>query len=721
MDTTGGQQVPPIPQRVVGQYHLLAQLAQTPTGPVYLARLQHKEALFALKLLPPLGPDEMQRMRQDAGLLSRVEHPGVVRPVDLGTDRGRGYVVTEHVPGTTLREQLDRRGPLPPRQAARVAADVADALQAIHDAGAVHRHLDPSVIVVDGRDGRPKVSELGVARDPRRPPLPGQAPYLPFCMAPEQLRGERAEAKSDVYALGAVLYELLSGSPPFEGQSWSELSQEIQAGDPEPPSELVAGIPRGIERACLKALSLAPAHRPSAAELAKELRRASGGEHERGGSPLVAAALAAALVALVGAAAWGVWERRGRGEAEGALAGARVELEGLRRELASAKEGRASSQAELQQVRDQAARREQELDRGQAQARAEAAQVKAAGEQQRRALEQRLELTALAAAGAAAGHMSPAIDALIAAIEPAPGLVTLRARLLRERGRFDDLRQLLRAERARGPLPPELMYLELTGGAEGEQAEALLAELVALPEDSPYGAIGRLFAQQQPLEQGAAVALLQRAQQGSPDDPHLAALLADVLRQAAMASSSGQLIQQALQQAEAAVRLNPTSADVLLDRARLQVHAFQLTQGQQREFAGRALADLEAARAFSDAPVLWTEAARIRLLLGLPEVATATLNEARRRAQARNDHNELARTFVLMGLVRLAGGDEAGAVSNWSDALRAYPNLQGTYEFVQYLPRLSADGQRRVLQAAPPNMRQQLEGMLRQGQQGGGR
>ncbi|MBX3468264.1 MAG: serine/threonine protein kinase [Planctomycetes bacterium] len=324
MDTTGGQQVPPIPQRTVGQYHLLAQLGHTPTGPVYLARLPHKESLLALKALPPLGPEEMARLRQDTSLLGRVEHPGVIRPLEVGVDRGRAFVVTEHVPGSTLREQLDRRGPLPARQAARLVADVADALQALHDAGVVHRHLDPSVVVVDGRDGRPKVSELGLARDPRRPPAPGQPPFLPFCLSPEQLRGEPAGPRSDVYALGAVLYELLCGSPPFEGQSWSELSQAVQAGDPEPPGELVAGVPRQIERACLDALALEPDDRPTAAELALRLRRAAGGEEGRGGSPLLVAGLVLALLGAAGAAAWGAWERGGRRARGGAAPGARA-------------------------------------------------------------------------------------------------------------------------------------------------------------------------------------------------------------------------------------------------------------------------------------------------------------------------------------------------------------------------------------------------------------
>ncbi len=713
MDTTGGQQVPPIPQRVVGSYHLLAQLGQTPTGPVYLARLQHKEALFALKLLPPLGPDDMQRMRHDASLLARVEHPGVVRPIDLGNDRGRAYVVTEHVPGTTLREQLDRRGPLPPRQAARVAADVADALQAIHDAGAVHRHLDPTVIVVDGRDGRAKVTELAVARDPRRPALPGQAPYLPFCMAPEQLRGERAEARSDVYALGAVLYELLSGSPPFEGQSWSELSQEIQAGDPEPPSELVAGIPRAIERACLEALSLAPAQRPTAAELAQELRRAAGGDHERASSPVAVVGLALALVGLVAAVGWGVWERRGRAAAEAALTGERVDNEGLRRELLANKSLNDEAVSKLTEERDRAVRAGKDLDASLSQVRAELARARTSADEVRRGYEQRLEQAAQGAL--LSPQLGPMVDALIAAIEPAPELVTLRARLLRDRGRVDDLKQLLAAERARGPLPPALAYLELSTQPEQARAQEIVAELAALEEDSPYGAIGRLYSQQQ--QSGVALQLLQKAYQKAPDDPDVLALLTEFMGRMATQGNNRQALQQALQLADQAVRRNPTSIGVLMERSRLLMFAAQVMQ--RGEYASRGAADLAAARALSDAALLWNETARAYLGMGQPDLAAAAIVEARRRAQAQNNQNELARTFVLMGLARLTTGDENGAAAAWMEGLRMHPNQQATYDFAPFLAQLGPDARTRVINAAPPQVRSRLEDMLRQAQPGG--
>jgi serine/threonine-protein kinase len=721
VDTTvGGQQVPPIPQRIMGPYHLLAQLGQTPTGPVYLARLQHKETLFALKLLPPLGPDELARMRQDSSHLSRVEHPGVVRPVDMGVDRGRAYVVTEHVPGTTLREQLDRRGPLPPRQAARLAADIADALQAIHDAGVVHRHLDPSVIVVDGRDGRPKLAELGAARDPRRPPLPGQAPYLPFCMAPEQLRGERAEAKSDVYALGAVLYELLSGSPPFEGQSWSELSQEIQAGDPEPPSDLVAGIPRKIEKACLRALELSPDDRPSAAELAQELRRAAGADSDATSSPAVLVGLVVALLAAAGAGAWGWVERGGRTKAEGELATSRVEADGLRKAVEDGAKARADLEAAAKLAREQATRKQQDTDASLAQVRAEAAQAKAGLDQLRRAYEQRLELSAQAQAGAAGAPLAAVVDGTIAALESQPEQVALRARLLLNRARLDDLAALLKAEREKGPLEPELLYLEFTTERDPARAEALLKELAALDEASPYGAIGRIYSQENLPLQGA-MAALQKALQQSPRDPHLLLLTTQVAGDMALQSNNGQLLQQALQLADQAVAANPTSPNAYAQRARVCMSVFQLTQGQRREFATRALGDLRVARLFAEAPAFWTEAAKCYLALSLPELALAELTEGRRRAQAQGSQNELARSYALMGAAHLLRGDEASAVNSWTDALRSYPTLQGTYDFVQYLPGLSAAGQQRVLQAAPANVRPQLEDVLRQAQRQGPR
>ncbi|MCO5169399.1 MAG: protein kinase [Planctomycetes bacterium] len=723
MDTTSGQQVPPLPQRVVGQYHLLAQLGHTPTGPIYLARLPHKETLLALKALPPLGPEEMARLRQDTSLLGRVEHPGVIRPLEVGVERGRAFVVTEHVPGSTLREQLDRRGPLPARQAARLVADAADALQALHDAGVVHRHLDPSVIVVDGRDGRPKLAELGLARDPRRPPAPGQPPFLPFCLAPEQLRGEPAQPRSDVYALGAVLYELLCGSPPFEGQSWSELSQAVQAGDPEPPGELVAGVPRAIERACLKALALEPDDRPTAGELALLLRRAAGGEDARGGSPLLVAALVVAVLGVVGAAGWGAWERRGRGEAESALAVAQADLERLRRELAAAHETGAAREAELRQAREQAARKQQEVEQAQNLARADAARAKTATDQLRRELSQRVEQIA-GIQGLGAGQIGPIVDALAAALEPAPELTRLRARLLYNRRRMDDLRALVRAARARGgELPPELVYLELRVEPDPARAQELVAQLAALPEDTAYGALGRLFALQAAAQQGVptdqALGLLQRARARDPKDPHLLAVFSEVAANLAFQGNNPQHVQQALALAVEWVDADPTSSDAYLQRARLTLHLFQLTQGQRRELPARALTDLRVARGLSDAPAVWMESAKAHLSLGYAEVAQAEVLEGRRRAEAMGDQGELARSLALLGACRALMGDENGAVQQWTEALRAFPNMAGTYDLVTFLPRLGREGQQRVLQAAPPQVRQQLEAVLRQ--VGGGR
>lgn len=576
------------------------------------------------------------------------------------------------------------------------------------------------MVVVDGRDGRAKITELAVTRDPRRPPPPGYAPYLPFCLAPEQLRGERPEPKSDVYALGAVLYELLSGSPPFEGHSWSELSQEIQAGDPEPPSDLVAGIPRAIERACLEALSLAPSARPSAGELAQRLRRAAGGEDDGAASPLVAAGLALALAAAAGAGVWGAWERRGRVDAEEQLGAARSELEVVRRELVEAKEAGAAReaqlQAELQAERDRAASRQKEHESALSLARAEVARAKTDAEGLRRTYEQRLTATALAAAKGGA-QLGPLVDAFIAELEAAADLAPLRARLLLQRGRLDEAKALLRAEREKGPLPPALAFLELACQPEKARADELLAQLAALEEDSPYGAIGRVYTRQ--LDQNAAIQLLNRAYQKVPDNPDLLALLADLVGRAAMQSGNGQLMQQALYLSEQTVRRDPASVDARVDRARLLLHAYQLTQGRQPEFASQAAAELAAARALSDVPLLWNEAAKVHMVQGLHELATAVLEEGHQRAKAANDSNEAARALLLIGVVKLLARDERAAVQIWLEVLRTYPGAQATFEIAPYLRNLAPEHRNAVLQAVPPAMRAQLEAFMRQLPQGG--
>lgn len=728
--TVGGQQVPPIQQRTVGPYHVMAQLGLSPLGPVYLARLAHKETLFALKLLPSLPPDEMARLRQDAQLLAKTDHPGIVRPADLGVDRGRVYVVSEHVPGTTLREQLDRRGPMAPRQAALVAADVADALQVAHDAGVVHRHLDLATVVVDGRDGRAKLQDYGLTRDPRRPGPPGQAPFLPAGWSPEQVRGERADARADVYALGAVLYELLTGSPPFEGHSWAELSQEILAGDPEPPGDLAPGVPRALERVCLEALSSAPDDRPTAGELAADLRRAAEGA-ARGGSPLVAIALGVvALAGTGGGVAWALSERDAGAAlaAELAAVTSRAQLTeaDLQARLGSAEAKARADQTKINELGDRGRRLQEELDRARTNASQQAATL-AQAQAQVRAMQDR----AGEGASLSGGSLIAPIDALLVALEEVEGSLVLRARLLRARRRDEDLLKLIAAARARGPLPPALALLEVSTfeGRQGDQAKAdeLRKALAGRGADDPYAMYAALAQEAQtPVEGPEAIRRImdqgkrlgERAAKEKEKDPELLLFAARVVSAMALGARDQAAIQQAIALFDQAVAAAPLDPTPLSERSRYFTQLFGLTGGRQRDFLTRALADARVSREILPIPAAWLEVGQIQLNLGATDQAAGEFLEARRRAEQTRDANTQAGARVLLGVTRMLSGDENGAVNAWLETMQALPQAPATYGFLQFVSQLTPGSQQKLMNALPRDVRAQLEAAQRQG--GGG-
>lgn len=727
--TVGGQQVPPIAQRTVGPYQLVAQLAGTPTGPCYLARLAQKETLYALKLLPPLPPEEMARLRQDAGLLSRAEHPGLIKPVDLGMDHGRVYVVGEHVPGQTLREQLDRKGPLQARQAALLVADVADALQVAHDAGVVHRHVDASTVVVDGRDGKPKVAEFGLSRDPRRPAPPGQPPYLPAGWAPEQVKGGRAEAAADVHALGALLYELLTGAPPYEGHTWADLSQAILDGDPEPPGDLVP-VPRAIGRACLEALAPDPDDRPTAAELAQELRRAAEPSAGGGRGALVALLLVAPAAAALGA--WGAFERSRRTALEAHSATVEGRLEASRLEGAKTRTSLAAAEqraADLGRQKEALERGQQALQKEVDQARQTATQQAQAAAQlqaQLQQLQQRLQGGPQAAADTLAGGgegLGPALDALIADLEKVEGRAVLRVRLLVARQRYQDAVAAIAAVRAKGgALPPELQWLEADAEellGKDERARQLRRELAEkLPEESAWGLFARIATREQ-LNLPPDLEPLKRAAELAPKEPEILTFYGRLCSLCAVQLRDQALLTRAQQALDQAVAANPWDFRCRLERARHQMTLFNLSGGRSREPLQRALADLRTAREVVGHASLWLEAGKACLSLGALDLATGELLEGMRRADGQRLVEEQARARVLLGLTALLQGDEQTCGRRWLEAVRQFQQAQSTWEFVSYLPRMSPQGQQAVLQALPPQLRQQVEGAVRQMQQGG--
>jgi WD40 repeat protein len=239
----------------------------------------------AVKLLHPAA-GEGDRFRREAEAAARVNHPNAVQLYEVGTADGVPYLVLELVPGGTLRQRLADR-PLAPRAAAELVATLAGAVQAAHACGVVHRDLKPANVLL-AADGTPKVADFGlaaVAGSAAGPTASGQFLGTAAYMPPEQADGRPGWVGPavDVYSLGAVLYECLTGRPPFLADNPLETLRQVHNDDPVPPRRLAPKVPRDLETVCLKCLSKEPARRyATAAALGDDLRRFLAGEPIRG-------------------------------------------------------------------------------------------------------------------------------------------------------------------------------------------------------------------------------------------------------------------------------------------------------------------------------------------------------------------------------------------------------------------------------------------------------
>jgi tRNA A-37 threonylcarbamoyl transferase component Bud32 len=226
----------------------------------------------AVKVLHPhLAADAsfVLRFRQEAVAAARLAHPGIVSIYDTCSEDGTEAIVMELVPGRTLRQRLDEPNPIDPWQAAALAAQVAEALEAAHRAGLVHRDVKPANVLLT-EDGRVKVADFGIAKavaeaDLTQPGLMvGTAKYV----APEQVEGKPVDARTDIYSLGVVLYEMLCGRPPFDGDSEAATALARLQRDPLRPRQVRPGVPRALEEVVGRAMARAPEHRyASAADL----------------------------------------------------------------------------------------------------------------------------------------------------------------------------------------------------------------------------------------------------------------------------------------------------------------------------------------------------------------------------------------------------------------------------------------------------------------------
>jgi serine/threonine-protein kinase len=271
---------PSPPGQLFGNHVLLEELGRGGMGVVHLARQVHLNRVVALKRLlhgPMARPEDVARFRAEASSAARLSHPNVVAVHDVGAIEGQPYLVMQYVEGTTLaRRLLD--GPLPPVEAATLLAPICRGIQHAHERGILHRDLKPSNILID-LQGRPLVGDFGLAK---RIDLSADATMTetgailgtPSYMAPEQASSNRGAIgpPTDVYGLGAILYQMLTGRPPFQAASPLDTILLVLEQDPVPPRVLNPRADPDLEMVALKCLQKAPDLRyPTASAMADDL------------------------------------------------------------------------------------------------------------------------------------------------------------------------------------------------------------------------------------------------------------------------------------------------------------------------------------------------------------------------------------------------------------------------------------------------------------------
>jgi len=276
---------PPTPTfpRIPG-YEILGELGRGGMGVVYKARQVKLDRLVALKMILAArhaGEADLARFRTEAEAIAHLQHPNIVQVYDIGEHEGKPYFSLEFCSAGSLAQKLDGT-PLPPKEAARLLETLARAMEAAHQRGIVHRDLKPANVLLLA-DGTPKITDFGLAKKLNEAGQTASGAVLgtPSYMAPEQAggKGKAVGPAADVYALGAILYELLTGRPPFRAPSALDTLLQVVADDPVPPRQLQSKTPKDLETICLKCLQKEPPKRyVSAQDLAEDLRRYQAGE-----------------------------------------------------------------------------------------------------------------------------------------------------------------------------------------------------------------------------------------------------------------------------------------------------------------------------------------------------------------------------------------------------------------------------------------------------------
>jgi hypothetical protein len=273
------------PGKRVGNYELLEEIGRGGMGVVFRARQIGLDRMVALKMILAgeyASPGELGRFRREAEAAARLQHPHIVQVHEVGQETGRPFLSLEYVDGGSLAKKLAGK-PLPSREAALLVETLARAMHFAHQRGIIHRDLKPANVLLTA-DGVLKITDFGLAKrvaERTSPTQTGAVLGTPSYMAPEQAAAKSKEIgpATDVYALGAILYEALTGRPPFQAATVMDTLDQVRSQEVVPPRSLQTRISRDLETICLKCLQKGPHKRyGSAQELAEDLRRFLAGE-----------------------------------------------------------------------------------------------------------------------------------------------------------------------------------------------------------------------------------------------------------------------------------------------------------------------------------------------------------------------------------------------------------------------------------------------------------
>jgi hypothetical protein len=286
-EPTVGMQPPVVPESgdlpPVPGFEVLRELGRGGMGVVYLAREVALNRVVALKMIlagQHASTEERQRFRREAEAIARVHHPHIVAVHAIGEQEGRPFFSLEYCEGGSLSQRLAAR-PLTPVEAAELVEKLARAMHKAHEHGVIHRDLKPGNVLLTP-DGTPKITDFGLAKklDEAGVTQTGTVMGTPAYMAPEQASGMRVLTPAvDIYSLGAILYECLTGRPPFQADSTMNVVLQVLHDEPVAPRRLRPDVPRDLEAICLKCLEKPVGRRYATAEaLAEDLRRYRAGE-----------------------------------------------------------------------------------------------------------------------------------------------------------------------------------------------------------------------------------------------------------------------------------------------------------------------------------------------------------------------------------------------------------------------------------------------------------